>query len=267
MFYTTYATEPIFSYIHGGGDTCETSYSYNYDLTHLNKSIRVKFSVDVFARTDADHPSALLFFFKNYQIAEYENSREPDAGNRDLSAFPVRVTYDESGKIAKIETSPQESDSSYHLKKGVVRTLQLDWAAVKLALDGTGPETFDTQIKSKTIECKVSTHIHRAADNTNDFCVHSTRKHTDCNSKFIPTDYEKFKDSKKEWKYHFNTAKAVNFEHLKIRIEDYFKPDENMLISSGFEFKGCNEKLDTWDSSDLQEIHRPLPFRKPETKE
>lgn len=79
----------------------------------------------------------------------------------------------------------------------------------------------------------------------------ATRRISDCdNSRYFQTDYEKFGDSKKVWKYHFDTRKSKNLQRVDIEIEDYFKPQENILIKSGFGFEGCEA------GEELQDIHR-----------
>jgi len=247
------ASDPIFSYIHGGGDECESSFIYSYNLTSLNDDVRVKFSVDVLVRSEEGHSNSLLFFFKNYQLQTYENPKHSN-GEREISTFPARVTYDDSGRIAKVEFNPEETDASFHLKRGIIHTLQLDWKEVQAKMASSSHDEFEsTLIKPK--EYKVITHVHQEADKPQQFCVHVNR-----DANYMKSgDSEKAKESKKSWLYHFDLEKAKNFEHLTINIDDHFPEKSNILIKSGFVFQGCNAKEGEWDASNLQEFDRPFP--------
>lgn len=242
-----------FEYLHGGGSECQTKYEYNYNLTHLNKPTRVSYSVDLTVRRDQSHSDALLYFFDNLQYSENTNQKDGEKGT--LGNFPVRVSYDTVGKIQKIETNPKESDFSYHIKKGIISTLQLPWQNIQNALHDKGPLEFDKNITAKSSTCKINHLVHKMNDH--EFCVTATRKIGDCdNARYFQTDYEKFQDSKKVWKYHFDTLQSKSLHHVDIDIEDYFKPEENILINSGFKYKGCENLDGEWDDKELEDIYR-----------
>lgn len=240
--------------MHGSKGDCQTKYEYHYNLTHLDKPTRVFYTVDLFVRVDGSHPNALLMFFDHLNITEHTSRKENE--DQSLSNFPVRASYDSMGLLTKIETNPHESDFSYHIKKGIISTLQLPWTQIQDALHDKGPLEFATNITAKSSTCKINHLVHKMNDH--EVCVTATRKVNDCdNAKYFQLDtYEKAKESKKVWKYHFDTEKTQNLHHVDIDIEDYFKPDENILINSGFKFKGCETLNGEWDDSNLQDIYR-----------
>lgn len=222
-------------------------------MTHLNKPTRVTYSVDLFVRRDPSHEDALLFLFDNLVISENTNQKDDNKGT--LVNFPVRVSYNTIGTIHKIETNPKETDFSYHLKKGLISTIQLPWQDIRNALHDKGPLEFDTNITAKSSTCKINHLVHKVTEN--EFTVTATRKISGCdNSRYFKSDYEKFRDSKKVWTYHFDTLQAKNFQRLDIDIENYFKPEENILINSGFTFGGCEVIDGVWDDTELEDIFR-----------
>uniref|UniRef100_A0A336LY63 CSON005618 protein n=1 Tax=Culicoides sonorensis TaxID=179676 RepID=A0A336LY63_CULSO len=245
-----------YGYIHDATAVdCQTKYEYTYNLTHLNKPTRVTYSVELFVRQDKTYPDALLFYFNNLVITENTNHKEGDTNYGILSNFPVRVSYHTDGKLNKIETNAGESDFSYHIKKGIISTLQLPWQNVQDALHDKGPFEFDINITAKSSTCKINHQVHKINDN--EFGVTATRRITDCdNTQYFQSDYQKFKESKKVWKYHFDTVTTKNLHHVDIDIEDYFKMDENILIKSKFMYKGCKAIDGEWDDKNLENIYR-----------
>lgn len=194
----------------------------------------------------------MLFWFDYYEIHEYVNDKEPTAST-DISLYPVRAFFDDHGKISKLQLNANEVDSSYHLKVGIIRALQLDWAKIQDALKSDGEKEFETTVATRSGECKLKGSVH--ADSATEVCVTMTRKISDCTSQYV-NDYEKFKDSSKKWFFHFDHHHAKNFHHAEITIEDYFKADENILIKSGFHFHGCHPIEGEWDASNLEDGNR-----------
>lgn len=247
-------------YIHSGGADCDSTYRYEYNLTSSSKPTIVKFSIDLVARKDPEIPNALLFWFKDYAISEYSNAG-PEPSN-EVSQYPVRVVYRANGVIEKIEYDDRETDASYHLKNGILRTLQLPWTNIQTAAREDGEKEFSAQLPRSKGSCQAQTKVEvRSAV---DFCVAITRKLGDCTGgpKGIP--YEKFQESTKEWHYHFS-PEAKNFHHAKINIENFISAEETISIKSGFAYEGCNkfEGAD-WNTSELKEIIREfvIPKRK-----
>jgi len=258
-FGVAFADDKPFAYIHGSGDTCESSFVYEYILKSSTNDTNVKFTVNMFVRTETDHPNSLLFFFENYNVLENATPMEHPSRNTAVTAHPVRVTYDARGLITKVEFNSAESDNSYFLKKGIVSTMQLDWAAVQasLAKNSVAPDEFDTTITSNSVECKITTHIHRAADTSGVFIVHSARTPQACISN--QNGENKNRQGQKHWRYHFDLNKTKNFENLFISIETPYKEDGTLNHTIELNWKGCGEIQTRQWTADWEELKKPIP--------
>lgn len=218
-----------------------------------NSDTKIKAVVDIFTRCEDSNPNTLLFFFENYKLTESEGEYTDGRGAHPLVDHPVRVTYDDDGLISKVEFTPTETDSSFHFKNGIVRTIQLNWKRIQdeIANGGPAPSEFDTQTKVRDQECTITTRIHRAMDTGDHFIVHSERKAGECG-----------RNGKKDWRYTFDTSKAKNFQELTVDIETPMKGDKVTQIASGFHFKGCEASKNREWTSDWEEIDRPIPGQK-----
>lgn len=196
-------------------------------------------------RSDQEHSNALLFHFENY-----------DNATKHLTHHPVRVYFDDTGKVVKTDVHVNDSDSSVSTKKAVIFTTQLDWKQVTNALDKKGPLEFKSLVKGKTKECNIEYSV-KQEDAKSTFEVVAQRNVTECTKcKSSHDDYEKYKESTKVWKFTFNKTKTSNFQSLSVDIVDYFAPDRVVTIESGFMFTGCEKYEEKWDTNDLIEDNR-----------
>lgn len=196
-------------------------------------------------RADKEHPNALLFHFENWENA-----------TKHLSPYPVRVYFDDSGKMVKADTHVDDTDCSLSTKKAVLLTTQLDWEKVTSALATNGPLEFKSVVKGKTKECNNEYRVDVNDDSKTTFVVVGERNVTECTGGSEHKDYEKYAESTKVWKFTFDTSKSSNFQALSVDVVDYFAPDRVVAIESGFTYVGCEEFSDVWDTNELVEDKR-----------
>lgn len=196
-------------------------------------------------------------------MAEYENDIDPFI-NRTITSYPVRVIFKDNGLIEKIQYDNRESNSSYHLKTGIIRTMQLDWAQIQKAVNANGPKEFVTLLAGREGTCNVKTDV--KIDSSDDFCVNLERQIRDCAPLPDYNKYEKFPDSTKKWHFHFDNGHAANFHHAKIEIEDFFAPDATINIKTGFKFEECVPFREELDASALTDVVRLFQIPKKEGK-
>lgn len=251
--------DPPYIYIHGGGDECDTNFSYKYNLTTANAQTNVLFTINIIVREDKDVSNALLFYFKDYVISDYLNPDESEP-SRELSDYPVRVIYKDNGLVEKLQFNDLETDASYHLKTGIIRTMQMDWTQVQAGLKTDGVKEFQAAIPGRKGECQAKTEV--KVDSDKEFCVNMERKFADC-THTMPNTYEKFKESTKKWHFHFDKDHAKNFHHAKIEVEDFYRADDTIYIKSGFKFEGCQKYEGQINANDLTDVEREFkPPRK-----
>lgn len=250
--------DPAYIYLHGGGDDCDTFYSYQYNLSTTSFETEVKFSVNLILRSDKELANALLFYFKDYTISEYANKNEEEP-NRSISDYPVRAIFNGNGLIEKLQFDDRESDGSYHLKTGIIRTLQLDWTQIQAGVKSDAAKEFEVKIPGRKGECKAITTLKVRSEL--DFCVNVARKISDC-THTPPNSYEKFKDSTKKWHFHFDGSHVKNFHHAKVEIEDFYRENNTILIKSGFKFEGCHKYEGEFNTSELKDVERDFVIPK-----
>lgn len=228
--------------MHDPSKDCEGKYEYFYLNQHENKTVRAQYGVTLLIRADTAHPNALLFRFEDHENA-----------TKHLGRHPVRVHFDENGKITKTDVHQSDLDSTVSTKKSVILTTQLDWKQVSSALATDGPLTFKSVVKGAKDECDIEYGVVHA--DATSFEVIGNRNVTECSGTSHKT-YEKYKDSTKVWKFAFDKTKSSNFQSLSVDIVDYFAPHVVITIESGFTFQGCEKFSDVWDTSDLIEDNR-----------
>uniref|UniRef100_A0A336MTQ6 CSON007156 protein n=1 Tax=Culicoides sonorensis TaxID=179676 RepID=A0A336MTQ6_CULSO len=233
-----------FEYLHDSSKDCQSKYEYFYLNKYENGTTRAEYGVTMLVRGDKENSNALLFHFKNYENA-----------TKILAEFPVRVYFDESGKMVKFEINPNDPDESVSTKKAIIFTTQLDWGHVTSALKKNGPSEFKSLIKGKTKECNIAYSVKVATPEL--FNVLAERNFTECTSSCNKThDYPKYNESTKTWRYTFHTSQTTNFIGLRIDIVDYFAPEKVVTIQSDFFFSECEKFTDDWNTTGLEEDTR-----------
>lgn len=230
-----------YQYLHNGDADCQARYTYHYNNHHLQKDIFVQYQVDILVRVDKDHANALLVFFRDFKGTTPHQT----------DTHPVRVTFDDSGKIVKFENHPEETDFLYHFKKSILKSIQLDTAQVNAHKDSHDGASFHSDITDthgKT--CNIEYHVHRLDDDRLE--VRGVRDVTKCNPASSNT-YAKYKDSRKTWDYHFDKSIARNLLHLDIHAENFFAADQHLVHKIGLNFNWCEKPVKVWDVSGLAE--------------